>query len=153
MTRYISWNLTNTPAARNDRNGLLPAQIPHRRRQDVGHERLGTGLDRTALCRGPPEQGWGTCQSWGSGGCRPGYCRAWRYRTYTCAWVGYRACYPCHGWGWERGNLPEICGYGRCKIKIKVNAKDNTRKIQKLCENIMQLLLLSGFINEWIKIN
>ena len=36
----------------------------------------------------------------------------------------------------------------RCKIKIKVNAKDNTRNIQKLCENIMQLLLLSGFINE-----
>ena len=48
----------------------------------------------------------------------------------------------------ERGNLPEICGYGRRKIKIKVNAKDNIRKIQKLCENIMQLLLLSVLINE-----
>lgn len=47
----------NAGSRRNDRNGLLPAQIPHRRRQDVGHERLGTGLDRTALCRGPPEQG------------------------------------------------------------------------------------------------
>lgn len=31
----------NAEPARNDRNGLLPAQIPHRRRQDVGHERLG----------------------------------------------------------------------------------------------------------------
>ena len=50
--------------------------------------------------------------------------------------------------GKKRGNLSEICGYGCCKIKIKVNAKDNTRNIQKLCENIMQLLLLSGFINE-----